>query len=308
MAGVLSDAAGRVLVTRRADHLHQGGLWEFPGGKLEPGESPEHGLARELAEELGIRVRASRRLIRIRHDYGDRRVLLDVRRIHAYEGVPVGEEGQPLAWLRPESLDPGSFPAADRPVIAALRLPELLLVTGPDPGRPALFLRRLERAIEEGLPLVQLRAHALTAPAYRSLAERAFSICERAGARLLLNRDPEQAVGLPRHGLHLTARTLMRLTERPGRPEELVGASCHDAAELARAARLGLDYGVLSPVRGTASHPGAAPLGWRGFAELVEAAALPVYALGGLRREDLDLAISHGARGVAAIRDFWPET
>ncbi|MCG6986535.1 MAG: Nudix family hydrolase [Thiocapsa sp.] len=307
MVGALSDAAGRVLVTKRADHLHQGGLWEFPGGKLERGESPERGLARELAEELGIRVRASRPLIRVRHDYADRRVLLDVRRVHGYDGVPVGQEGQPLAWLRPESMDPDCFPAADRPIIAALRIPDLFLITGRDPVQPAVFLKRLERALESGLSLIQLRAHALPAPDYRDLAQRAFSLCERAGARLLLNRDPAQTIGLPRHGLHLTTRTLMRLTERPGRPDDLVGASCHNAAELAQAARLGLDYGVVSPIRRTASHPGAEPLGWRGLAELSEAAVLPVYALGGLTTADLEVAIAHGAQGVAAIRGLWPE-
>ena len=307
MAGAITDPHGRILVTRRHDHVHQGGLWEFPGGKLEPGEDPERGLARELAEELGISVRESQPLIRIHHDYGDRHILLDVRRVSRYAGDPQGLEGQPLAWLRPESMDPDAFPAADRPIITALRLPPLLLITGADPNAPAAFLKRLEAVINSGVGLVQLRAHELQRAEYRRLAEDAFALCAPAGAQLLLNRDPREVAEIPRHGLHLPARALAALESRPGLPGDLVGASCHDTGELARAAALGLDYALLSPVRATASHPGFTPLGWTRFAELVDPVPLPVFALGGLHPADLDVAFRHGAQGVAAIRGLWPE-
>lgn len=306
MVGAISDPTGRVLVTKRPDHVHQGGLWEFPGGKLEPGESPEQGLARELAEELGIEVRDSRPLIRIRHHYGDRHVLLDVRRVCSYAGTPAGLEGQPLAWRRPETMDPACFPAADRPIITALRLPARMLITGPDPLDPEVFLARLACAVAGGIRLVQLRAHVLKHAAYRDLARRAFLLCEQGGARLLLNRDPQETLDVPRHGLHLGGQALARLSERPGRPDDLVGASCHNADDLVRAAGLGLDYALLSPVNPTASHPDAEPLGWHRFAELADAATLPVYALGGLSGADLEVACEHGAQGVAAIRGFWP--
>jgi 8-oxo-dGTP diphosphatase len=306
MVGAISDSAGRVLVTKRPDHVHQGGLWEFPGGKLEPGESPEHGLARELAEELGIEVHDSRPLIRIRHHYGDRHVLLDVRRVRSYAGIPIGLEGQPLAWQDPETMDPACFPAADRPIITALRLPGRMLITGPDPLGPEVFLARLARVVAGGIRLVQLRAHELDRAAYRDLAGYAFRLCEQGGARLLLNRDPQESLDIPRHGLHLGGQALVRLSERPGRPDDLVGASCHDADDLLRTARLGLDYALLSPVQPTASHPDVEPLGWRRFAELTDAATLPVYALGGLTGADLMVARDHGAQGVAAIRGFWP--
>jgi 8-oxo-dGTP diphosphatase len=307
MAGAILDDAGRVLVARRPDHVHQGGLWEFPGGKLEPGETPETGLARELLEELGIAVYASRPLIRIRHDYADRRILLDVRRVDTFGGTPRGLEGQPLDWLAPDDMDPASFPAADRPIIAALRLPTLLLIAGPEPHERDAFLGRLTRAIGSGVRLIQLRAPELDDAAYKDLALRAFELCERAGARLLLNREPDRVADIPRHGLHLSARLLAALDRRPGRASELVGASCHDAAELDRAGHLGLDYALLSPVKPTLSHPQASPLGWDGFAALADPARLPVYALGGLAPTDLGDAIRHGAQGVAAIRGLWPE-
>lgn len=307
MAGAITDDRGRVLVTRRPDHVHQGGLWEFPGGKLEPREAPEVGLARELEEELGIRVTASRPLIRVHHDYGDRQVLLDVRRVNAYTGTPQGREGQPLDWLHPDAMDPARFPAADRPIITALRLPPLLLITGPDPHVREIFLARFDRALAGGVRMVLLRAHGLNDDAYRDLAGQARTLTVAHGARLLLNRDPAAVAACQRDGLHLSAQRLAVLDARPGRSGELVGASCHDADDLARAVALGLDYALLSPVQPTASHPNAEPLGWDSFSALVDPVSLPVYALGGLTPSDLPRAFDQGAQGIAAIRGLWPE-
>ncbi len=308
VAGAIEDGRGRILVARRPTGVHQGGLWEFPGGKLEPGETPTEGLGRELWEELGVQVLASRPLIRVPHDYGDRHILLDVHRVTAYSGEPAGREGQPLAWLDPDTMDPAAFPAADRPIISALRLAPLYLITGTDPATPERFLRRLSMALGRGVRLVQLRAHGLPPAGYARLAAAAFELCEGSGATLILNADPELASHLPGHGLHLTVERLWRLTRRPralGAAGGWCGASCHDARDLHRAADLGLDYALLASVQPTATHPEAKPLGWTRFAELVDLAALPVYALGGLGPADLDTAIRHGAQGVAAIRGLW---
>jgi len=306
-AGAIQDSQGRVLITKRPVHVHQGGLWEFPGGKLEPGETSVEGLARELYEELGIRIQvpSSRPLIRVPFDYGDRQVLLDVHRVNAFAGNPHGREGQPLAWVHPNEMDPGEFPSADRPVIAALRLPELYLITGEDPRAPDLFLNRLSRALERGIRLVQLRAHTIGDADYADLAEGAFRLCERHGSRLLLNRQLHLARELPCHGLHLTAKHLAELEQRPLDDKCVVGASCHSAEDLTRAALLGLDYALLAPVRATASHPEAQPMGWEGFAALADRARLPVYALGGLGPDDLGKAFAKGAQGIAAIRGLW---
>ncbi|MGA7980916.1 MAG: Nudix family hydrolase [Chromatiaceae bacterium] len=306
-AGAIKDRLGRVLVTRRASHVHQGGLWEFPGGKLEPGEDVTQALRRELDEELGVQVLAFRPLIRVPHDYGDRRVLLYVYLVTAYAGEPRSREGQPLGWWYPNEMDPSVFPDADRPIISALRLPELYLITGPDPRRPDAFVRQLEQALERGIRLVQLRAHELADTDYASLAFRAFALCEGSGARLMVSTDPCRAQDLPCHGLHLSGERLRGLDRRPFTDQRWVGASCHGAEDLALAQRWGLDYALLSPVRLTATHPEAVPLGWEGFAALADAAAIPIFALGGLRPEDLPEAVQRGAQGVAAIRGLWPE-
>jgi len=303
---VLRDAEGRVLLAKRPEHVHQGGLWEFPGGKVEPGEGIVAARRREAHEELGVEVLAERPLIQVIHHYGDKSVLLDVHCITAFGGEPQGREGQPLAWVFPEELPGYPMPAADVPIVAALRLPALYLITGDDPRRSDQFLARLERSLAGGkVRLVQFRAGGLSEREFIDLARAALEVCQRRGARMLVNGDPALAERLGADGVHLNSARLETLAERPGPAGWLVGASCHTATELARAGALGLDFALLSPVLPTQSHPEARPLGWDGFAGLVREAKLPVYALGGMSAAELPIAWRHGGQGIAAIRGLW---
>ncbi|SCZ50377.1 Nudix family hydrolase [Thiohalomonas denitrificans] len=306
-AAVICDQAGRILIARRAEHRHQGGLWEFPGGKIEPGEAVGSALQRELDEELGVTITDARPLIRIPHDYGDRQVLLDVWRVDGFEGVAHGREGQPVAWVCPEALSQYAFPAANRPIVTAAQLPDLGLIT-PDPGRPAewgAFLRKLESRLNGGIRLVQLRAKALQPSAFRALSEQVAALCHRFGAHLLLNGPVESAEAIPHAGVHLNGARLRELTERPLGPEGWVSAACHDLEELERALSIGVDFVFVSPVLPTASHPGAPTLGWEGLRVLCKASRVPVYALGGLGPADRQRAWQSGAQGIAAIRALW---
>jgi 8-oxo-dGTP diphosphatase len=166
-----------------------------------------------------------------------------------------------------------------------------------------IFLQRAAAAIADGLRLLQLREKAWPVERVRRLAERLLPITRGAGARVLLNGDAALARRLGCAGVHWPAETLRAATVRP--EGMLCAASCHDGAELAHAAALGLDFAVLGPVAPTPSHPDANPLGWERLAELLSAPPLPVYALGGLKRSDLDAAIAHGAHGVALRRAAW---
>ena len=305
MAAVLEDAGGHILLARRPDDVHQGGLWEFPGGKVEPGESPGEALHRELREEIGIEVLAHRPLIRVRHAYADREILLDVHRVTAYEGEATGLEGQPLAWVDPDDLPGYPMPAADRPIVTAIRLPDTYLITPPDPGDLDGFAASLKTVLRHGIRLVQLRALACDRLEVARYARIALPLCRDAGARLLLHGDCELAEAVQADGVHLTAAQLHRFRERPLSPERLIGASCHDDGELALAESLRADFAVLGPVLPTATHPGALHLGWERFATLIDRARIPVYALGGMRSGLLDTAWRHGAQGVAGIRGFW---
>lgn len=301
--GVVENARGEVLIARRPEGAHQGGLWEFPGGKVDEGETLARALARELDEELSIRVTASEPLIEIRHDYPDKSVCLQVCRVSGFDGEPRGNEGQPVRWVAPESLSDYDFPAANRPILNAIRLPRQLLITGPAESDRDWW-QRLERALDAGAHWIMLRAPELAPAAYRERAWQALAACRRRGVRLLAHGDRERM--LPEFdGLHMPGRVLWQCEQRPVSTDQWWGASCHSPEELARAVRLEVDYVTLSPVNPTASHPGASPLGWERFAQWVAAAPLPVFALGGVGPDDLPEALAAGAQGIAGIRFGW---
>ena len=308
VAGVIRDARGRVLLAQRTQARDLAGLWEFPGGKVEPGEAPASALARELHEELGIEAVPCAPVIRVPQRYPDKRLVLDVHEV-AHRGTPRGLEGQALAWVAPADLPGYPMPPADRPVVAALLQPAQYLVT-PAPIDAASWLAGLEAALAGGIRRVQLRAPGLDAAAWMRLADAAVERCRAAGADVLVNGDAALATHL-RVGLHLRAALLREAgiataMARVRMQGGTVAASCHDAVELDAAQALGCDFAVLGPLRETATHPGAATLGWDGFVALREQVAIPIYAIGGLTVDDLPTARGHGAQGIAAIRSLWP--
>lgn len=305
VAGVISDARGRILLTRRTEGRDLAGLWEFPGGKREPGESAEDALARELQEELGIDVELGPPLIAVPQQYPHKRLRLDVRAIARWRGTPRGHEGQALAWVPPHKLPDYPMPPADRPVVAALLQPDRYLVT-PSPDDDDAWLACLQSTLEAGIRRVQLRAsHDVDARRWNALVRAAADACRTAGADVLVNADIAlaHALGI---GVHLRAAQLSSLAARPLPADSLVGASCHDADDLRHAERIGCDFAVLGPVAATTTHLGAATLGWDGFAALRETASLPLYAIGGMTGDDVAASRAHGAQGIAAIRALWP--
>lgn len=305
--GVVRNERGEILIARRHAHLHQGGLWEFPGGKVEPGESVQQALRRELREELAITVEDAAPLLKIRHWYSDRHVLLDVWQVSAFSGVPAGVEDQPIRWVAAGELSRYQFPSANRPIVAAAQLPDRYAILDDDGGDANALFERLLQLGERGVRLVRLRAKRLDAGAYRALAQRASDYCRSRGIALLLNEAPEIVAQTGADGVHLTSAQLMALKERPVSTNLWVAASCHSPEELQQAERLCVDFVVLSPVLATDSHPDARPLGWSRFARLVDGANLPVYALGGMQQAHLAEAKKHGAQGIAALRGFWSQ-
>ncbi|OAI14713.1 MULTISPECIES: Nudix family hydrolase [Methylomonas] len=298
--GVIRGGDGRILIAERAKTAHQGGLWEFPGGKVEAGETVLEALCRELYEEVGIRVADATPLIKIAHDYGDRQVLLDVWDIRRFEGQAHGREGQAMQWVAAERLNEFAFPAANRPIIAAARLPRHYAILEAATQRQALDRYRL--LIDQGLRLIQIRLKSLPTAELAATLEGIASESSGTDTTLMINADlPISDAGYA--GLHLSSRALRACKARPA-GYRWVAASCHDLAELRLAEDLGLDFAVLAPVQPTSSHPGAAALGWERFEALVERAGLPVYALGGLQREDGARAAHAGAQGIAGIGAF----
>lgn len=305
VAGVICNAAGEVLLAQRPAQAHLGGLWEFPGGKLNQSEAPFVGLVRELREELGIELIAALPLIQVPYEYPEKRVLLDVWEVKAYQGMVHGREGQPLVWVSPDEFGDWPMPPADVPIVSAIRLPECYLIT-PEPGQNlADFVSRLNQSLERGISMVQLRAKHLNSADYESLARKVMQMCEPLGVTLLLNHEPEMVERVGAHGVHLTSKRLKSLHCRPLEQPLLAAASCHSLEELQLAQALKLDFAVLGPVARTVSHPEASPIGWRRFAEWVAAVSLPVYALGGMTRDHIETSRRSGGQGIAAIGALW---
>lgn len=307
---VIVNEDDEVCISLRHKNAHQGGLWEFPGGKIEQDETVEHALIREITEELNLTIEQSRPLITVTHHYSDKSVRLHVRKVLAYEGHAKGVEGQQVKWLPVSQLSLYDFPAANLPVIKALQLPERYLITGSFIDHHD-FTEKLDAALNDGITLVQLRlkSDSLNDIAQaQALVEIASQLCRRSNAVLMLNLsiDYLDAIDLTQikfAGFHVDSKTLMSLSQREH--GLLFSASCHNEAQLLKAEMLQADFVVLSPVQNTVSHPLAPAMGWHQFANMIENVSIPVFALGGLSENDLEKAWLSGAQGIAAISAFW---
>jgi 8-oxo-dGTP diphosphatase len=302
-AAVLQMPDGSFLLAQRPPGKIWAGYWEFPGGKVEPGETPHHALVRELHEELGIDVVTAYPWVTRVFTYPHATVRLHFFRVTAWQGEPHPHEGQQFSWQPPGHVGVAPMLPANAPILRALELPPLYGISNVQELGEEEFLRRLQRALESGLQLVQLREKGLSREALRHLAMRMLPGLREHGARLLINADVELAREVGADGVQLTATQLLSLKERPEFP--WCGASCHSAEELLRAELLGCDFAVLSPVLPTLSHPGAPVLGWERFAAIAAGRTIPVYALGGLQSADMETAWRRGAHGIALLRQAW---
>lgn len=311
---VIQAQDGAVLLGQRPPGKPWAGYWEFPGGKIEAGESPEHALARELQEELGITPTQYYPWITRTYDYEAKydahgalespakTVKLHFYIITAWAGEPAGLEQQALSWQYPQSVDVGPMLPANAPVLAALNLPTVFAITNLQELGGTLFFARLRSALAGGLKMIQIREKQLAPDALMQFSRQVVAEAAQYAAKVCINGDLAlaQQLGV---GVHLSSVQLMALQSKP--QGLLCGASCHNQGELMHAAQLGLDYVMLSPVQPTMSHPGVDTLGWHKFARLIAGYGLPVYALGGMQLEDLHLARTHGAHGIALQRAIW---
>ena len=304
VAGVILGSNNNVLLAKRLAHAHQGGLWEFPGGKKEVNETVEQALARELQEEIDLRVVQARPLITVDHHYPDKHILLDVWLIEKWAGTPWGKEGQTVEWCDIKDLHQRQFPAANYPIIQAIQLPDTYLIT-PEPYQEKAFFYQLEACLEQGIKLVQLRAKQLDEKTYCHYAEKALDLCQRYQARLLVNASFDIALTVGADGVHLTSQQLQQYTEPCVNSSLLIATSCHNLFEIQQANAIQTNFIVFSPVRITKSHPKSSPIGWQHFFTGTQHAHCPVFALGGMRLSDLPQVWAHGGQGIAGISHFW---
>ncbi len=300
---VLQDPQGLVLLAERPEGKGWAGWWEFPGGKIEAGETPFEALQREMQEELGTHALEAYPWITRTFSYPEKTVQLHFFRVKRWDAPPHGKENQRLCWQDLHALTVSPVLPANTPILEWLKLPDVYAISHVEELGEAVFLQRLQQKLQAGLRLLQLREKALSTDALASLSVRVRDLCHQYGAKVLLNGSVEQARAWQLDGVHWGSQALMSATARP--QDMLCAASCHNAQDLAQAAQLGLDFVVLSPVLPTLSHPEAEHLGWAKFAELIAGYALPVYALGGMQPSQQLQAWQHGAHGIAMLRAAW---
>lgn len=302
VVGILRREDGAVFMQQRRAPQSFDGFWEFPGGKVNPGEELLSALQRELLEETGIRIRRAHRFVRRRKRHPGGELLLDFFRITEYEGEPRGREGQNCLWAAADKLPSPPLPANES-ICKWLRLPPVCAITAAEVFGVDETLRKMQNALrEKRFRFVQLRDKNLPPQERKSFAQRAAELCREYDALFCIN-DDEKLAAETGGGVHLSSRRLAECEARPN--TKWAGASCHTAEEVARAAALELDFAVLSPVCKTLTHVSAAPLGWRRFAEIAATSGIPLYALGGLQTNDLETARQHHAHGIALMRRAW---
>jgi len=302
VAAVIVRPDGQFLLTRRPGGKLYSGYWEFPGGKVEPDETLLHALERELWEELSIHITHAQRWVTRIFTYPHATVRLNFFRVLAWNGKLEAREKQGLFWQSPQRVDVSPILPANAPILRALQLPSIYAITQASVIGIDHSLAQIESAFQQGLRLLQIREKALEKELLEAFSQRVITLAQKFGAKVLINADAELANKINADGVHLTSSQLMSMRERPAVEWGLCGASCHNLEELYAAEKLAVDFVVLGPVQATLTHPDIRPLGWNRFAQLIQDLSMPVYALGGLGKDDLIIAQELGAHGIAMMR------
>ena len=294
VAAVIRDAEGKILIAQRPSDKHQGGKWEFPGGKVEKGESRRSALLRELNEELDIEIGHSTRLISVYHEYEDKAIYLDVYEVSQWSGVATGKEGQAIRWVTVDELEEFEFPAANSSIIQAVKLPKQV--------KRLKYLADLEVFKAMFLSEIEL-GHRL----FLLSNDNNQAVTDSEGVNWLLDTAAENQVvvlfefspTLVRndYGLHLSSAELLKINEKPS--ALIVSASCSGPGELFKAQSLRLDLIIVGPVLAELAE-GEKPLGWPIFQSLTGRVNMPIYAAGGVSVKDMELAREYGAQGVVS--------
>lgn len=300
---ILIKPNGEFLLAQRPEGKVYAGWWEFPGGKVEPNENVIDALKRELHEELGVDITHAYPWLTIRHSYEHANVRLHVYRVTQWSGEPHGKENQAFQWQSISNLTVSPLLPAAAPMIKALALPNVYAITNAEELGEAEFFRRLDRALDNGLKMIQVREKKFTSEQLKNFTEKVIAKAHAQNTKVLLNTEMDLAKTLQADGVHLTSTQLMAIKVRPA--FSLVAASCHNQIELQQAEILGCDFVVLGPIQPTQSHPEAKILGWEGAAKLIEDYSLPVYALGGMQESDCETAWVNGFHGVSIQRALY---
>ncbi len=305
---IYNSDKNKVLITKRTAKQHLAGLWEFPGGKVEQNEDVVSALQRELYEELGITVVEAKQLTTVSYNYPNKKVLLDVWKVHKWNGEAESKENQEIAWPKVTELNSYKFPEANKHIIQTLSLDQFYVISQPSYEDNSRLISVVNDYFSAGLKLFQLRLESRNNPEFSMLIKQIRELANSHNGKLILNGTPADVNAYKIDGLHLKSNQLKKYKSRPISENYILGASCHNEEELAQAEKLNVNYAFLSPVSKTSSHPEKEAMGWDNFYNISKKVKFPVYALGGMQPSDLKVARSYNAFGVAMIGAIWNST
>ncbi len=300
--GIIFSQSCQLLMAKRPLSKTWSGYWEFPGGKIESGEAPLEALRRELQEEIGISVIDAKKWIVRRYTYEGYEVTLHFYKVTKWSGKIEAQEKQKLAWVSPDANNISPILPANDLIFKAISLPDMYAITN-EYEYSGNFLKKVKKKLKNGLRLIQVREKAISKKAYIELTKEIIEMAGNFNAKVMINSDINLAYKLNADGIHLNSSLLHRLSEKP--KDLIVSASCHTAFDLEKAIKMDLSFVVLSPVQKTQSHPNATPIGWDDFGKITQNCSIPVYALGGMKNNDIKKAFNTGAVGIASQRAIW---
>lgn len=302
---IYSSDKKQVLISKRKANQHLAGFWEFPGGKVEKDEDIQSALRRELHEELAIDIKSSSQLTTVSYDYQDKKVFLDIWQVDEWNGKPESKEGQEFTWVDIDKLNQYKFPEANLHIVNTLSLSSIYLVSPKTYNKIDEFMTTVEQCFKAGIKLFQLRLESRKEPEYPQLISKLILLTEKHCVKFIINQDLSIINKYKVDGVHLKSEQLFEFDKRPIDEEFILGASCHNERELVQAKKLKVNYAFLSPVKKTQSHPESTPLGWENFKSLSSKVNFPLFALGGMRPDDLHIAKANNAHGIAMISAVW---
>ena len=302
---VVMNEQGEILLSQRKKGLHLEGLWEFPGGKVNSGESFKQALRRELREELNVSLNRCRRLIDFSYCYPDRELHFQVFIVLIDESITRHAEQQNIRWIKKSQLDTLALPEANDVICNALLMPDLIMIAdqkvlGDD------IITLVEKQLKSDVRIVQYRADAnSTSEKIVTVGRQLKSLCDQYSATLVLNSNWQLWEQIQPHGVHIKSCDLQSLKDIQGElPFKVISAACHSEQDADLINQLAIDSVIIGSVLPTLTHPQQASLGWIEFSRLCQKINKPVFAIGGCKPTDRDTSQVYGGHGIATIRGF----
>ena len=300
--GIIFNESFQLLMAERPKSKTWSGWWEFPGGKIESGETPLEALKRELKEEIGISVIDAEKWIVRKYAYEDYEVILHFYKVTQWSGNIEAKEEQKISWVLPDNNVVSPILPANDLIFKAISLPDIYAITNAY-EYSGNFLNKVEQQLNNGLGLIQIREKAISKNAFIELTKEIIQMAGNFDAKVMINSDINLAYKLNADGVHLNSSLLHSLSEIP--KDLIVSASCHSARDIEKAMTMDVSFVVLSPVQKTQSHPNTTPIGWDDFSKITQNYSIPIYALGGMKQDDIENAFNAGAIGIASQRAIW---